>query len=109
MDTNTTDNTPDTYLPMKGSSATAPANKQSPKRTIPYPDEDDISEAAATDDNNDDDNSTKNANGHAIDPKPKPADVAPAKTTGTMSEDDTTDKAAAAAPAANGNVVSPAQ
>lgn len=88
MDTNTTDNTPDTYLPMKGSSATALASNQTHKRTIPYPDDDDISEAAATDDNNDDGNSNKNANGHATDPKPKPTDTAAAKT-GTISEEET--------------------
>lgn len=94
-----TDNTPDTYLPMKGSSATALANKQSTKRTIPYPDDDDISEAAATDDNNDDDNHNLNpANGHAIDPKPT-------DTAAKILEDDTPDEAAHA----KGAVESPAK
>lgn len=60
-----TDNTPDTYLPMKGSAATtAPAAKKPLKRTIPYPDEEDIIEAAAADDDGDD-----NPNGQAMDPK----------------------------------------
>lgn len=67
-----TDNTPDTYLPMKGSAATtAPAAKKATKQTIPYPNDDDISEAAAAaaDDNDNDDADNPAPNGQAIDPK----------------------------------------
>ncbi|KAL9036068.1 MAG: hypothetical protein Q9180_004510 [Flavoplaca navasiana] len=74
---NAEDNTPDTFLPMKGSSAKALANNQAPKRTVAYPDEDFYNDES--EDQNDDEaavvenkegNGDKPANGDAVNPEP---------------------------------------
>ncbi|KAI4276792.1 MAG: hypothetical protein LQ337_002231 [Flavoplaca oasis] len=73
---NAEDNTPDTFLPMKGSSAKALANNQAPKQTVAYPDEDFYDDESENENDNEaavignkEENGNKPENGDAIHPE----------------------------------------